>query len=228
MFGLLAQVQPRAGVGADGRGDSAVSAIQVLCQHVAGFAVHADPMPFAARFDDFHQRPGGVLPQHLRVQRRGFAQVQRAALDERALVVSAIAMPLSASIAAALRPATRVRFFLSWIVASFCFPWKKGCAFEAAFLSASPIQRQGADVRCWRILGKLADTLETASDSSLSLWRKSRIFRGIGGIFFCKSSFFRDFLRKVYIFHTFRGCTRADFCGTIALVNHIVSEKRSA
>lgn len=85
MFGLLAQVQPRAGVGADGRGDSAVSAIQVLCQHVAGFAVHADTMPFAARLDDFHQRPGGVLPQHLRVQRRGFAQVQRAALDERAL-----------------------------------------------------------------------------------------------------------------------------------------------
>jgi hypothetical protein len=47
-----------------------------------------------------------------------------------------------------------------------CFPWKKGCAFEAAFLSASPIQRQGADVRCWRILGDLADALETASDSS--------------------------------------------------------------
>lgn len=45
---------------------------------------------------------------------------------------------------------------------------------------------------------------------------------------FLQTVFFRDFLRKVYIFHTFRGCTRADFCGTIALVNHIVSEKRSA
>ena len=163
---LLAQVQPRAGVCADGRGDSAVSAIQVLCQHVAGFAVHADTMPFAACFDDFHQCPGGVLPQHLRVQRRGFAQVQRAALDERALgrFCHRHAAQREHRRRAQASHTSQI-LLVHGLLPPFAFHGR-GCAFEAAFLSASPIQRQGADVRCWRILGDLADALEEASDSS--------------------------------------------------------------
>ena len=79
--GRVAQVQTDAGIGAHIQRAVAGAAGQILGHHVAGLAVHSYAAPGIALLMDGHPRAGGILAQHLGVQRGRLAQVQAAAAN---------------------------------------------------------------------------------------------------------------------------------------------------